>query len=161
MEQFGTALVLSEALFTLLQESVCKVNASQISLCEVNDLRYQLVRVKKGDVDSSQLPLCQDTIMLQAMRANYQACIWKRMFRTRNGHPKPRGTWMDGKMVFDLMHSECHSHVNVSIFDYDPAELAELRYNYIFHFRMSELYVCIFVQHNVTYVILWSLEQWY
>ena len=67
----------------------------------------------------------------------------------------------DGKMVFDLMHSECHSHVNVSFFDYDPAELAELRYNYIFHFRMSELYVCIFVQHNVTYVILWSLEQWY
>ena len=97
MERFGTALVLSEALFTLLQESVCKVNASQISLCEVNNLRYQLVRVKRGDVDSSQLPLCQDTIMLQAIQANYQACIWKRMFRTRNGHPKPRGTWMDDR----------------------------------------------------------------
>ena len=67
----------------------------------------------------------------------------------------------DGKMVFDLMHLECHSHVNVSFVDYDPAELAELPYNYIFHFRMPELYVCIFVQHNVTYVILWSLEQWY
>ena len=61
--------------------------------------------------------------------------------------PSPEGHgWMieDGKKVFDLMHSECHSHVNVSFFDYDPAELAELRYNYIFHFRMSELYVCIF-----------------
>ena len=82
---------------------MCKVYASQISLCEVNDLRYQFVRVKKGDdVDSTQLPLCQDILMLQAMRANYQACIWKRMFRTRNGHPSPEGrTWMDDRRWTD------------------------------------------------------------
>ena len=102
MEGFGMALFLSETLFTLFQESVCKVYASQISLCRVNYLRYQLFKVKKGDdVDPTQLPLCQDTLMLQAMRAYYQACIWFRMFRTRNGHPKPRGTWMDDRRWTD------------------------------------------------------------
>ena len=106
MKGFGTALVLSEALFTLLQESVCKVYASQISLCEVNDLRYQLFRVKKGDVDSSQLPLCQDTLLLQGMRANYQACIWKRILEQETDTPSPEGHgWMieDGQMVIDWM----------------------------------------------------------
>ena len=47
--------------------------ASHTSLCKVSDLRYQLFRVKKGDVDSSQLSPCQDTLMLHAMQANYQA----------------------------------------------------------------------------------------
>ena len=71
MEGLGKAWVLSLELFTLLQEFVCKIYASQTSLCDVNDLRNQLFRVKKGDVDSSQLPPCKDTLMLHAMRANY------------------------------------------------------------------------------------------
>ena len=49
-------------------------------------LRYQLFSVKIGDLDSSQLPLCQDTLMLYAMLANYQACIWKKVSKTRNRH---------------------------------------------------------------------------
>ena len=68
----------SKELFTLLQEFVCKMYASHTSLCKVSDFRYQLFRVKKGDVDSSQLSPCQDTLMLHAMQANYQACIRKR-----------------------------------------------------------------------------------
>ena len=56
IERLGKALVLSKELFTLLQEFVCKMYASQTSLCKVNGLRYQLFRVKKGDVDSSQIP---------------------------------------------------------------------------------------------------------
>ena len=52
----------SKELFTLLQEFVCKMDASHTSLCKVSDLRYQLFRVKKGDVDSSQLSPCQDTL---------------------------------------------------------------------------------------------------
>ena len=44
MEGLGTALVLSsEELFTLLQEFVCKLYASQTSLCRMNDLRYGLI----------------------------------------------------------------------------------------------------------------------
>ena len=59
----------------ILQDFMCKMYASQTPFCKVSDLRYQLLRVKKGDVDSSQLPPCQETIMLHAMQANYQACI--------------------------------------------------------------------------------------
>ena len=78
MEGLCKAWVPSKELFTLLQEFVCKMYASQTSLRKVNDLRYQLFRVNNGNVNSSQLPPCQDTLMLHAMRTNYQACIWKR-----------------------------------------------------------------------------------
>ena len=70
---------------------------SHTSLRKVSDLRYQLLRVKKGDVDSSQLSPCQDILMLHAMQANYQACIWKKVFKAGNVHPKPRGTWMNDR----------------------------------------------------------------
>ena len=33
--------------------------ASQTALCDVNDLRYQMFRIKKEDVDSGQLPRCK------------------------------------------------------------------------------------------------------
>ena len=48
---------------------------------KVSDLRYQSFRVKKGDVDSSQLSPYQDTLMIHVMQANYQACIWKRCLK--------------------------------------------------------------------------------
>ena len=63
MEGLSKTWGLSEELFTLLQELMCKIYASQTSLCNVNDLRYRLFRDKKGDVDSGQLPSCQDTLM--------------------------------------------------------------------------------------------------
>ena len=47
----------------------CALYASRTSLCNVNDLRYQLIKVKKGVVDSG-----QDTLMSHAMRAKYQQC---------------------------------------------------------------------------------------
>ena len=64
-----------------MQEFVCKMYASHNSLRKVSDLRYQLLKVKKGDVDSCQDSPCQDTFMLHAMQANYQACIWKRCLK--------------------------------------------------------------------------------
>ena len=33
--------------------------ASQVALCDVNDLRFQMFKIKKGDVDSGQLPPCE------------------------------------------------------------------------------------------------------
>ena len=35
------------------------VMASQTALCDVNDLSYQMFRIKKEDVDSGQLPTCK------------------------------------------------------------------------------------------------------
>ena len=87
----------------------CKVHyckSTQTTLCNVNDLRYQLFRIKKGDVDSSQLPPCKDTLMLHAKRANYQACVWKRCLEQEADIPSPEGHgWMieDGLLVIDWM----------------------------------------------------------
>ena len=64
-----------------MQEFMCKMHASHTPLCKVSDLRYQLLKVKKGDVDSSQVSPCQDALMLHAMQANCQACIWKRCLK--------------------------------------------------------------------------------
>ena len=85
---------------------MCKKCASQTSLCKVSDLRYQLFRVKKGDVDSSQVQHCQDTIILYAMQANYQALIWKWCLEQETETPSPEGHgWMieDSQIVIDWM----------------------------------------------------------
>ena len=106
MAGLGKTWTLSEELFTLLQEFTCKMYASQTTLCNVNDLRYQLFRIKKGDVDSSQLPPCKDTLMLHAKRANYQACVWKRCLEQEADIPSPEGHgWMieAGLLVIDWM----------------------------------------------------------
>ena len=76
MEGLGKALVLSKELFTLLQEFVCEMYASKTSLCKVNDLRYQLFRVKNGDVDSR------------------QSSIWKKVCFEQKTDTQARETWM-------------------------------------------------------------------
>ena len=40
------------------------VMASQTALCDVNDFRYQMFRIKKGDVDFGQLPPCKFMVPL-------------------------------------------------------------------------------------------------
>ena len=40
------------------------VMGSQTALCDVNDLRYQMFRIKKGDVDSGKLPPCKFKVLL-------------------------------------------------------------------------------------------------
>ena len=92
---------------TLLQEFVCKTYASPTSLCKVSDLiLLSVFMVKKGDADSSQLPPCQDTLMLHAMQADYQVCIWKRFLKQETDTPIPEGHyWMieDSQIVIDWM----------------------------------------------------------
>ena len=105
MEGLGENWILSKELFILLQEFVCKLYASQTSLTNVNDLRCQLFRIKKGDVDSSQLPTCEDTLLLHAQHANYQACIWNRCLEQEAEVPPEGHGWMieDGQLVIDWM----------------------------------------------------------
>ena len=48
---------------------MCRTNAVT---SEVNELRYRFFCWKKGDVDSNQLPPCDDSNRKHALRANYQ-----------------------------------------------------------------------------------------
>ena len=73
---------------------------------EVNELRYRFFYWKKGDVDSNQLPPCDDSLCKHALRANYQAAIWKRSLKRCPKIPSPLGCgWCteDGRLAIDLM----------------------------------------------------------
>ena len=62
----------------------------------------------KEDVDAGQLPPCQDILMLHAMRAKHQACIWKRCLEQETDIPSPeRHGWIieDERIVIDCMQS--------------------------------------------------------
>ena len=94
--------------------------ASETSLCEVNYLRDQ-----KGDVDSSQLPPRQDTLMFHANRVNYQSCILKMCLEQETDTPSPEGYgWMmeDGQIVIGWMQGlpnvnavKCAKSLNVIV----------------------------------------------
>ena len=90
---------------------------------EVNKLQYRLFCLKKGDVDSNQLPPCDDSLRKHALRANYQAAICKRSLQRCPLIPSPFGCgwctedgwlaidWMDGlpapKAVLELLSCQC------------------------------------------------------
>ena len=67
---------LTDEIFKLLEEFTCRLYVSRTDIVDVNEIRYELFRVKDGNVESSQLPPCQDCLHLHAVRANYQAAIW-------------------------------------------------------------------------------------
>ena len=77
-KQLGQEWTLSEELMTNLEIFTCRLYSAQTDITEVNEMRYQLFRIKNGDVDSSQLPPCKDSLKMHAVRANYQAAIWQR-----------------------------------------------------------------------------------
>jgi len=45
---------------------------------KVNTLRHELFLSKQGDVDSSMLPPCEDSLIQHIHRANYQVGVWRR-----------------------------------------------------------------------------------
>jgi len=55
----------------------------------INELRYRLFCTKKGNIDSSQLPPCVDCLFKHAVRANFQAVIWKRSLQSCQGTRTP------------------------------------------------------------------------
>ena len=77
------------------------IMASQTALCDVNDLRYQMFRIKKGVVDSGQLPPCN------GFRYPYASCYAVQLSKNvygkyilnqkKKGYQQPRGTWMDDR----------------------------------------------------------------
>ena len=60
------------------QRFTCTMYCKNAVTNEVKKLRYRLFCLNKGDVDSNQLPPCDDSLRKHALRANYQAEIWKR-----------------------------------------------------------------------------------
>ncbi|KAK3741541.1 hypothetical protein QZH41_002925 [Actinostola sp. cb2023] len=87
----GKEWQLTDQLFGILEEFTCRLYSLRSPVKDVNELRYQLFRTKKGDVESGQIPPCRDCLYLHALRANYQAGIWQRSLESNPVVPSPVG----------------------------------------------------------------------
>ena len=100
----GRKWQLSNELYRDLQRFTCAMYCKNAGTNEVNELRYWLFCLKKGDVDSNQLPPCDDSLHKYALRANYQAAIWKRSLQRCPEIPSPLGCgWCieDSRLAID------------------------------------------------------------
>ncbi|KAK3754241.1 hypothetical protein QZH41_020144 [Actinostola sp. cb2023] len=81
-----------EDLFILLEKFTCSMYmlVGNTTGC-VNDARYDLFCAKNGEVESHQLPPCQDSLQKHILRANYQAAIWKMSLEDNPDIPSPDG----------------------------------------------------------------------
>ncbi|KAL8567391.1 hypothetical protein ACOMHN_001779 [Nucella lapillus] len=80
---------ISPELFEKLEEFTCKLYAPKQLTTAVNSLRYQLFCAKSGDIESHQLPPCQNFLWKHAQRANYQAGLWQRCLSCDPEAPDP------------------------------------------------------------------------
>jgi len=88
---FCTAEELSEK----LQEITCCMYLPSTRTAEVNKLRYQTFCARRAEVDSSQLPPCEDCLSMHILRANYQAAIGRRCLEPSPFVPSPTRLWLD------------------------------------------------------------------
>ena len=112
-----------------LEEFTCELYNSNGNFTDINSLRYKLFCIKKGGIESSQLPPCHDCLQKHILRSNYQAAIWRRCLKNNANIPTPVGKgwllernsesepmslavdWMFGKpapdAVLDLISCNC------------------------------------------------------
>ena len=108
-QQLGVEWELSNELFVRLQEFMCLMYSSNPGTKDVNVLRYRLFCARKGELESHQLPPCQDTLRKHCERANYRSAIWRRTLQSSPQIPLPIGSgWClkDGKLTIDWMSGE-------------------------------------------------------
>ena len=75
--QLGTSWNVNQSLTSKLQEFTCRMYAASSKTCKVDILRHEMFLLKKGEVDSSSLPPCEDSLKQHIQRANYQARVWR------------------------------------------------------------------------------------
>ena len=57
---------------------------------DINQCRYAVFYLKKGEAESHQLPPCRDCLHHHCKRANYQTAVWKNAL-ANNQVPSPAG----------------------------------------------------------------------
>ena len=87
--KLGSEWEITSELLKLLEEFTCKIYVNQTDICNVNRVRYELFRMRGGNIESGQLPPCQDSLYLHAARANYQAALWHRSLVPSFQKPSP------------------------------------------------------------------------
>ncbi|CAM1318477.1 Uncharacterised protein r2_g2648 [Pycnogonum litorale] len=74
----GSSWNVPAEVFNSIQAFTCQLYAKNTKIVGVNSLRYHMFCAKKGQIESGQLPPCEDSLMQHTLRANYQAAIWRR-----------------------------------------------------------------------------------
>lgn len=75
--ELGQTWAVTNDLFMVLERFTCSMYMSVgNNTGRVNDARYELFCAKNGEVESHQLPPCQDCLRKHVLRANYQAGLW-------------------------------------------------------------------------------------
>ena len=108
-QELGTEWEVSDELFAGLQDFTCLMYSTKPETSDVDELRYRLFCAKKGNLESSQLPPCADTLRKHCDRANYQAAIWRRSLQSRPQVPSPVSHgWSleEGRLTMDWMSGE-------------------------------------------------------
>lgn len=87
--KMGNNWNMTDSMLEDLEKFTCHLYCSNTPTNNINELRYHLFCLKKADIESHQLPPCQDTLRKHAQRANYQASIWKRCLEKTPDIPSP------------------------------------------------------------------------
>ena len=102
-----TGAIRGHNLFKNLQAFTCKLYTSSTTTIDVNTSRHQLFCEQRGELESTQLPQCEDCLFMHTVHANYQDGIWRCSLQQHPLVPSPvkRG-WVrndDGQLTVEWM----------------------------------------------------------
>lgn len=105
--ELGRSWIVFEELSEKMEEITCRMYLPCTHTTKVNNLRCQIFCVRRGEVDSSQLPPCKDCLSMHILCANYQAATWQRCLEPSTRVPSSTdhgwATDDDGNLVVEWM----------------------------------------------------------
>ena len=66
--KLGDGWQLTHDIFKVLEEFTCRLYVTHSEICDANEIRYELFRVKDGHVESEQLPPPDRTVSIYMLR---------------------------------------------------------------------------------------------
>ena len=85
----GASWYLTPEAFHKIQKFTCQLYSKRTKITKVNDLHYQMFCAKNEDIESEQLPPCEDMLRQHTFHANYQAAIWRHSLERLPDIPEP------------------------------------------------------------------------
>lgn len=93
--RLGSEFTLSNYDRNLIQKFTCQLHSRNTKIKNINELRYHMFQSRQGQVDSAQLPPCEDCLYQHTKRANYQTAVWRRSLVNLPEIPQPEDHgWM-------------------------------------------------------------------
>ena len=91
MMELGELWQLSDKTFNGIESSVCHLYGKKYQ--DVDPLRYELHCAEGGKLKPEALPPCRSSLRFHALRANYQAAIWRKAIFPQPEIPSSHDHW--------------------------------------------------------------------